>query len=120
MEAKPLSEVLFAFGGRDMRSRCRFGFVLALILCAMALLTGQAPDPTRPLFALTEPSVVCGMRIFPGRREVDERMTRTPPAGNFTLQLREPRVCRDMSRLPPLKDLNNLPNRLPTFLGPKR
>jgi hypothetical protein len=104
-----------------MRSPCRFGFVLGSIFCAIAPLSAQAPvDPTRPLVAPPEPSIVCGMRIFPGQRAVDGKMPRTPPAGNFTLQVRVPRVCRDMSRLPPLKDLNNLPNRLPTFLGPKR
>ena len=60
------------------------------------------------------------MTIFPGRRATDPKMAKTPPPGEFTLQTRRPEVCRDMSRLPALKDLKDLPHRLPTFLGPKQ
>ena len=55
-----------------------------------------------------------------GPRAVDEKMSKTPPSGQFNLQVRNPSVCRDMSRLPPLRTRDDLPNRLPTFLGPKR
>ena len=100
---------------------CRSGLLIGLMFCAVAPLGAQAAaDPTRPPIPPQEPSILCGMRIFPGHNAVDRNMARTPPEGNFTLQVREPRVCRDTSQLPPLRSLNNLPNRLPWFLGPKR
>jgi hypothetical protein len=99
---------------------CRSGLLIGLTLCAVTPLGAQATaDPTRPLIA-PQPSILCGMRVFPAPGAMDRTMPRTPPAGSFTLQVREPRVCRDTSQLPPLRSLNNLPNRLPWFLGPKR
>ncbi len=104
-----------------MNLNYRFGLPLIMIFCALSPLSAQRPiDPTRPLFSPAEPSMSCGMTIFPGRRSVDPKMAKTPPPGEFTLQTRRPEVCRDMSRLPALKDLKDLPNRLPTFLGPKQ
>src|SRR5438132_11622415 len=106
-----------------MKFTCRFG-VLCGVVAAGAQLTAQQPrDPTFPLISpqtAMKPSVVCGMTIFPGNSALDPKMSKTPPAGKFTLQSRTPPVCRDMSRLPPLRDLKDLPNTLPTFLGPKR
>jgi hypothetical protein len=97
------------------------GIPLILTFCATPSLSAQRPvDPTRPLFALPAPSFSCAMTIFPGRQSVRPGMAKIPPPGNFTLQTRKSAVCRDMSRLPPLKDLKDLPNRLPTFLGPNR
>ena len=99
----------------------RLGLPLIMGFCALSPLSAQRPvDPTRPLFSPTEPSISCGMTIFPGRRSVDPKMPKTPPPGEFTLQTRRPTVCRDMSHLPPLKDWKDLANRLPTFLGPKQ
>jgi len=100
---------------------CRFGLPLMMTLCALSPLSAQRPaDPTRPLISPAAPSISCGMTIFPGRRSVDPKMAKTPPRGEFTLQARTPAVCRDMSRLPALKDGKDLPHRLPTFLGPNR
>jgi hypothetical protein len=98
----------------------RLWILLPMTLCAIPGLSAQRPvDPTRPLFSPPEPSISCGITIFPGRRSVDPKMPTTPPPGKFTLQIRRPPVCRDMSRLPSLKDSKDLPQRLPTFLGPK-
>jgi len=92
-----------------------------MTFCALSPLSAQRPaDPTAPLFSPAERSISCGMTIFSGRRAADPKMARTPPQGQFTLQTRQPTVCRDMSRLPALKDLKDLPGRLPTFLGPKQ
>jgi hypothetical protein len=104
-----------------MNLNYRFGLLLIMTLCALSPLSAQGPaGRTRPLFSPAEPSVSCGMTILPGRRSVDPKMAKTPPPGEFTLQARRPDVCRDMSRLPALKDLKDLPNRLPMFLGPKQ
>lgn len=104
-----------------MNLTCRFGVFLIMTLGALSTLSAQRPvDPTRPLFSPPEPSISCGLTIFPGRQSVDPGMPKTPPPGNFTLQTRRPAVCRDMSRLPALKNLKDLPNRLPMFLGPKQ
>jgi hypothetical protein len=107
-----------------MKITCRFGQLLSLTLVAIAPLTAQKPrDPTLPLNsppAAGEPSVLCGTTIFPGNSALDPKMPKTTPPGNFTMRVYTPPVCRDMSRLPPLKDLKDLPNRLPMFLGPKR
>ena len=106
-----------------MKLAPRLALPLIFVLCGIVVAAAQAPsDPTRPLIAPspTEPSIVCGMRIVQGQSTLDPHMPKTPPTGNFTLQVHQPRVCRDMSRLPPLRNLGNLPNRLPTFLGPKR
>jgi hypothetical protein len=100
------------------------GHWLSLTLVVVSPLMAQKPrDPTLPLISpptTTEPSILCGMTIFAGNGALDPKMPKTPPPGNFTLRGRTPLVCRDTSRLPPLKDLKNLPNRLPTFLGPRR
>jgi len=107
-----------------MKFTCRFGLLCGVMVAGAAPLTAQNPrDPTLPLISPqipAKPSVVCGMTIFPGNSALDPKMSKTPPAGKFTLQSRTPPVCRDMSRLPPLRDLKDLPNTLPTFLGPKR
>ena len=100
---------------------CRPGLLIGLMLCAGTPLGAQATaDPTRPLIGPPQPSILCGMRVFAAPGAVDRAMPKAPPAGSFTMQVREPRVCRDTSQLPPLRNLSNLPNRLPTFLGPKR
>ena len=104
-----------------MNLTCQFGLPLSIRLCSTSPLSAQRPvDPTPPPFAPPAPSISCGMTIFLGRRSVDPKMLKTPPSGEFTLQTRKPTACRDMSRLPLLKNLNDLPNRLPTFLGPKK
>jgi hypothetical protein len=104
-----------------MNLTSRFGLLLSMTLCATSPLSAQRPaDPTRPLFSPPQPSISCGLTIFPGRQSVDPGMPKTPPPGNFTLQTRRPTVCRDMSRLPALKDLKDLPSRLPMFFGPLR
>ena len=99
----------------------RLGLFLIMTLGALAPLSAQQPaDLNRPLISPSERSISCGMTILPGRRAVDPKMAKTPPRGEFTLQTRRPTVCRDMSRLPALKDLKDLPNRLRMFLGPKQ
>jgi hypothetical protein len=104
-----------------MNLTCRFGLLMILTLSGISPLEAQRlVDPTRPLFSPPEPSISCGMTILPGRRSVDPKMPKAPPQGEFTLQVRTPTVCRDMSRLPPLRDSKNLPSRLPTFFGPNR
>ena len=103
-----------------MNLNYRFGLPLMMTLCAISPLSAQrAVDPTRPLFSPPQPSISCGLTIFPGRA-VDPKMAKTLPLGNLTLQTQRPPLCRDMSRLPALKDLKDLPNRLPMFLGPKQ
>jgi hypothetical protein len=107
-----------------MNIACRFGQLVGLMLAIVAPLSAQRPrDPTLPLISppiSTKPSIVCGMTIFSGKAALDPKMPKTPPPGNFTMRVPTPTICRDMSRVPPLKDLKDLPNRLPTFLGPKR
>jgi hypothetical protein len=107
-----------------MKFACRLGVAFGVMVVAVSPLTAQKPrDPTLPLISPqipTEPSVVCGMTIFSGNAALDPKMPKAPPPGNFTMRVRTPPVCRDMSRLPALKDLKDLPNRLPTFLGPRR
>ena len=104
-----------------MNLTCRFGLPLTMTLCALVPLSAQRPaDPTGPLILPAEPSVSCGMTILSGLRSVDPKMAKPLPRGEFTLQTRRPAVCRDMSRLPALKDGKDLPHRLPTFLGPNR
>lgn len=104
-----------------MQLAWRCGWLLGVTLCFNVQLSAQRPvDPTRPLISPPEPSIVCGMTILPVPHAVDEKMSKTPPSGQFNLQVRTPSVCRDMSRLPPLRTRDDLRNRLPTFLGPKR
>ena len=107
-----------------MRSTGRLAVLLGFTLCAVSPLAAQRPmDPARPLISppkSPERSVVCGMTIVPGNPALDAKMAKTPPPGDFTLQVRTPQVCRDMSRLPALRDSRDLPDRLPTFLGPRR
>jgi hypothetical protein len=107
-----------------MTSICRFGQWLSLPLVVVASISAQRPrDPTLPLILPpTSPtrSVVCGLTIFSGGTAVDPKMPKSPPPGNFTLHVATPTICRDLSHLPALKDLKDLPNRLPMFLGPKR
>ena len=107
-----------------MKSTVRFGLLLGFTLCAVSPLAAQRPmDPTRPLISppkAPERSVVCGMTIVQGNPALDAKMAKTPPPGDFTLQVRKPAVCRDLARLPALRNLRDLPDRLPTFLGPRR
>jgi hypothetical protein len=107
-----------------MQMSWRLGLLLGLTLSAGPQPSAQTLlDPTRPLTPPppeAERSVVCGLTILQGRSAVDEKMAKAPPAGRFSLQVQTPPVCRDMSRLPALRNLGNLPDRLPTFLGPKR
>jgi hypothetical protein len=106
-----------------MKLTGRVGLTLGLIACGMSPAAAQSPvDPTRPLLATPtpEPSFLCGMTIVPAPPAVDQKMSKTSPAGNFTLQVHQPPVCRDMSRAPALSSSRNLRNRLPWFLGPKR
>ena len=99
---------------------CRLGLLLGVTLSLNTQLSAQGPvGPTRPLISPAEPSIVCGLAILPSPRGVDEKIAKTPPPGQFSLQVRNPPVCREMTRLPPLAT-RDLPNRLPTFLGPKR
>ena len=57
-----------------MNLNYRFGLPLIMTFCALSPLSAQRPvDPTRPLFSSAEPSISCGMTIFPGRRSVDPR-----------------------------------------------
>ena len=107
-----------------MTPTCRFGIWLGVILASASPLSAQKPaDSTLPLIsppATAESSILCGMTIFSGKSTLDPKMPKSPAPGNFTMRVLAPTICRDMSRLAPLKDLNDLPNRLPTFLGPKR
>ena len=106
-----------------MKLTVRVGLTLGLIVCAMSPAAAQSPvEPNRPLLAAptAEPAFLCGMTIVPAPPAVDQKMSKTSPAGNFTLQVREPRLCRDMSRGPARSSSSNLRNRLPWFLGPKR
>ena len=58
-----------------MNLNCRFGLLLIMTLSAISPLSAQRPvDPTRPLFSPPEPSISCGMTIFPGRHSVDPGM----------------------------------------------
>ena len=99
---------------------CRLGLLLGVTLGLNTQLSAQGPvDPTTPRIS-PEPSIVCGLTLLPSPRALDEKIAKAPPPGQFSLQVRNPPVCRDMSRLPPLRSRNDLPNRLPTFLGPKR
>jgi len=107
-----------------MQTSWRLGLLLGFALCTAPQASAQTfLDPARPFTPLplsAEPSIVCGMTVLPGRRAVDEKMAKTLPNGRFSLRVHNPPICRDMSRLPPLRNQGNLPNRLPTFLGPKR
>lgn len=104
-----------------MNLTCPFGLLTILTLSAVSPLNAQRPvDNTRPLFSPPEPSISCGMRIFPGDRSVDPKLSKAPPRGDFTLLSRRPALCRDMSRLLPLRNAKDLPGRLPTFFGPNR
>jgi hypothetical protein len=107
-----------------MTFTCRFGIWLAVILASASPLSAQKPaDPTHPLISppsATEPSILCGMTIFSGKPALDPKMPKSPPPGNFTMRVQTPTICRAISWLSPLKDLKDLPNKLPTFLGPRR
>jgi hypothetical protein len=104
-----------------MKFTRRFGLMLGITLGLVSPVSAQKPvDPTLPLASPPERFIVCGMTIFSGNAALDPKLPKAPPPGNFTMRVRTPPVCRDMSRLPPLKDLKDLPNRLPTFLGPRR
>lgn len=104
-----------------MQIACWLGLLLGVTLCVNTQLRAQGPvDPTRPLISPPERTIVCGLTILDDQRAVDAKMAKTPPPGHFNLHVRTPSVCRDMSRLPPLRTRDDLPNRLPTFMGPKR
>ena len=104
-----------------MNLTCPLGLLTILTLSTTSPLRAQRPvDPTRPLFAPPEPSISCGMTIFPGRRLTDRKIPKAPSRDEFFLLSRRPTLCRDMSRLPPLRHSKDLPNRLPTFFGPNR
>ena len=108
-----------------MTFRGRFGptlnLTLILTVCSLSTLSAQkSPDPTLPVtppLRSTRPSAVCGTTIFPGNAALDPKMPRSTPAGTFTMHVVTPGTCRDMSRLPALR---NFSNNLPTILGPKR
>src|SRR6266404_5476104 len=103
-----------------------FWLLTSLAIGGLATVQAQsAPAPlpnqaVQPFGAASERSVSCGLTIFSGGNQPDPKISRQTPSGNFTMRLPKPTVCRDVSRRPALKDLEDLPNRLPTFLGPKR
>ena len=70
-----------------MNLNYRFGLPLIMTFCALSPLSAQRPvDPTRPLFSPPQPSISCGLTIFPGRQSVIRECQR--------LHLQETSHCR--------------------------
>ena len=113
-----------------MKYSCRFGLVLSLTFTALVTLSAQRPgDPTVPLVSplkSAERSVICGTTILSGSAALDPTIAKRLPPGNFTMRVARPKVCGDnsraanASRFPPAGSSDDIRNRLPTFLGPKR
>ena len=112
-----------------MKSSCRFGPIVTLTIIALAPLSAQKQaDPTAPLsLKAPERSVVCGTTILSGNAALDSTIAKSPPPGNFTLRVIQPKTCStnnasaaNGARYPKAVHPGDLPNRLPTFLGPTR
>lgn len=107
----------------------RCGALLSLTLTALVPLNAQKPlDPTTPLVSplkSAERSVSCGTTILSGK-PLDPSIAKRLPAGNFTMHVERPTVCRADNLLAASRVPRGVPpsreflNRLPTFAGPQR
>ena len=112
-----------------MNYACRFGLVLSLTFTVLAPVGAQRPDPTIPLtppLKSAERSVICGTTILSGNTALDPTIGKRLPPGNFTMRVARPRMCADNSRasnaprFPTAGTPDDIKNRLPMFLGPRR
>ena len=113
-----------------MKYSCRFGLVLSQAVTALAPLSAQRPgDPTVPLVSplkSAERSVICGTTILSGGAALDPTIAKRLPPGNFTMLVARPKMCGNnnpaprASRVLPAGNSDDIRNRLPMFLGPKR
>jgi len=112
-----------------MKYSCRFGLVLSLTFTVLAPVGAQKPDPTVPLtppLKSAERSVICGTTILSGSAASDPTFAKRPSPGNFTMRVARPKMCGDnsrasnASRFRPAATADDIKNRLPMFLGPKR
>ena len=101
--------------------RSQFGLIVTgVILIGSIALSAQRPgDPTAPTTApaALQPSFLCAATIFSGAA-LDRGAPKPPSPRPLFARPPRPFVCRDMSRVPPLRRVS--PNRLPLIVGPGR
>ncbi len=94
-------------------------FALGMSSALVAQTSPQAPASRSSDQPVQSPHILCGMRVFPADPTIDARMAKPIPPGTFTLDVAQPRTCRNsFASLAP--SASELKQRLPQIFGPKR